>query len=117
RRWQVTIEPGLRCAIIGAEPQHDADLVRQHPVKAACRPQHDDRGDDDRDAGAGTEATRQHAAKTILTAPQELFEIRRLRAARTSASTTAAAAAPGSAAGTAAAARPGAPRSAAVTVP
>ena len=43
RRRQVIVEAGLGRAVVGAEAQHDADLVGQHAVEAARQPQHDDR--------------------------------------------------------------------------
>ncbi len=38
RGRQMVIEPRLGRAVIGAEAQHDADLVRLHPVEAARHP-------------------------------------------------------------------------------
>src|SRR6185312_8908370 len=119
RRRQMIIEPGLGRAIVGAEAEHDADLVGQYPVEPADQPQHDDRDDRDRHTGAGTEPAREHAPEAVLAAPQKLFEIGRggsgaARTAGAAAITAAASAAPRS---PAAAAGSGSPRTAALTLP
>src|SRR5205807_2142824 len=81
-----------------AEAQHHADLVRQYPIEAAHHPQHDDRDQHDRDAGAGTEAAGEDAPEAVLAAPQHLLEIGRHRASRAAPAAIAPSAAPGTAA-------------------
>ena len=116
RRRPAQAEAGWGGAVIGAEPQHDADFVGQDPVKAAGRqPQRHDDDDDERDAfaGAKAEAAGKGAAQAVLTAPQNVFDIGRHRPARAARPLTVAApAAPGTAA-----ARPGAPRTTGLTMP
>ena len=81
RIGQVVVEARLRRPVVGAEAQHDADLVGLHAVEAADQPDDDDCGDDDGDTGAGAEIARQQPAKPVLPAAQQLLEIGRLRAA------------------------------------
>ena len=127
RRRPVIIEAGLGHAVVGAEAQHDTDLVGQHPVDAARQPQNNNRRDDDGEAGPHAGAPREGAPEPVLAAPQQFLEIRRLRSARASrtgrplAVAAAAPAAPRTAApAMTAAARSGAPRTAgtaALTLP
>ena len=77
------VETGLRRAVVGAEAQNDALLVRQNPIKAADEPQHDNDGDDEADPGRAAEPARQNAPKAVLTAPQNFLEVWWRRSART----------------------------------
>ena len=82
RGRQMVVEAGLRRAVVCAEAQHDALLVGQDPVEAARQPQHDNDGNDEPDPGRAAEPARQEAPEAVLAAPQNFFEIGRLRSAR-----------------------------------
>ncbi len=69
------VEAGLGRAVVGAEAQHDADLVGLDAIEPARQPDHEDRDEDDRDPGAGAEPARQDAAEPALAAPQQFLEI------------------------------------------
>ncbi len=106
------IEPGLGGAVVGAEAQHDPDLVGLDPVEAAGQPDHQDRDQDDGDPGAGAEPAGQDAAEAVLAAPQQFLEIGGIGAAAWAGPTAAVA---GATAPRAAAAGAATPRAAALT--
>src|SRR6185437_2552764 len=99
----VIVEPGRGLAVVGAEAQDDAFLVRLHDIEAADAPDDDNRDEHEQDARPAAPAAGQQPAHAILAAPEDLLEIGRFRAAA-AATPWALAAAPRAAATTAAAA-------------
>ncbi len=103
---QMIVEARLRHRGVFAEPGHDTDLVRLHPVKAARAPDAEQQQSDEQNPLAAQRAAGQHVLQPVLATAQDFFQIGRLVSTTAATAGTGRLVAPGATAATATGAPP-----------
>ena len=75
RPGPVVVQAGRGAAVIGAEAQHHAFLVRLHAVDAAAEPHQEQQADEHREAAPAAAARRQDAPQRGLGLPDQVIEV------------------------------------------